>query len=230
MLWHLGPCWHGRDCPSQDQPIPKIVGSPQGCFANKTQSLRSLYPNRFPYWALTLRATRHPPSSPQGQVPGNLDSLFVPGPLKSFELVEPKAVSSASPTPSHGNQNKDARCHVPCIWVKLETRWWTQTYATEVIHKSCAGWLFVWTLCSVQESAYNLQVHVHDERLSLRRKVLRRTLALFTYTCPVCLLPPPPNTRTVLSLHEWRQAGVSFYLFIINLFIFMKYSWFAMLC
>ena len=114
MLWHVGPCWFGRDCPSQDQPTD-----------SKQLALGVRLSNTTP---TNPEPTPQPPSLLGSHTLGYcLPVLIAPGPgtrqlgtapmprrlLKSFKLAKTKPAQPVLPIPSHRNHSRDSYPQLP---------------------------------------------------------------------------------------------------------------------
>jgi len=110
MLWHLGPCWPWKDCPSQGQPIPrdgKWLTYEHVCIIQTPQNRAHIPTTSF------LELSHSVPSLiPQSQVPNYQKQPFCISLLKFFTLANPKFVYLALFIPSHRSHNKALVCIV----------------------------------------------------------------------------------------------------------------------
>lgn len=109
MLWHLGPPWPWRDCPSRVNKFLEIVNSYTSSALFKYKPIQNSLPNHIlcsPHTSghyLLALITPGPGSRTQGI------ALVPQSPLKLFKLASPKPFSPASPFPCCGNY-KEGSC------------------------------------------------------------------------------------------------------------------------
>lgn len=130
MLWHVGPSWSWRDCPSQRQEMTPLWVP----FLWKPTSPEPRAAHCLLYGALT----GWPLSSatiPQGWVTRQLGTVPTPmSPLKLFKRVHPRPVWPAdpvSPIPSQENCNKGS---FPCFSLTPSASWPTLGLPCVVLH------------------------------------------------------------------------------------------------
>lgn len=126
----VAPCF--GPLPPSTSPSERTPSPGNMLFTCKTTNpepvLSAISPSRLSLWA-----TRRLPSSPQGQVPDNKGSPYVPDPQTSLQQANPKPTDSVFPLPSPGNHETVSCCHfpLPAIW------WQTLSASPQTTPREC---------------------------------------------------------------------------------------------
>lgn len=117
MIWHLNPCWLGRDCSSQGESIPReSKGLILKCvFRIQIKQSKARMPNQLPpLWSSYTPGNNFPVLiTPGWDIRQWRTAPTTKSPLKLFKLDNPKCVYPALPIPFHENHNKDCFPHFP---------------------------------------------------------------------------------------------------------------------